>query len=113
MASKPDPGSATFKHQGRTITVKMIEPKVGADGRINPNWGKYIYRIPTKRRGALVDVVGTITHAIYRVDGWRHPIKIIASAAFGPPIIITHIQIGDHKLIGSARALLQGGIDFD
>jgi len=113
MASKPVPGCATFKHQGRTITVKMIDPKVGADGRINPNWRNYIYRIPMTRRGAVVDVVGTITHATYTVDGWRHPIKIITSAIFVPPIVITHIEIGDPKLIGSAKALLQGEIDLD
>jgi len=113
MASKPVPGCATFKHQGRTITVKMIDPKVGADGRINLNGHNYFYRIPMNRRGAVVDVVGTIIQATYTVEGWRHPIKIITSGVFVPPIAITHIEIGDPKLIGWAEALLQGEIDLD
>ena len=100
MASKPVPGCATFKHQGRTITVKMIDPKVGADGRVNPKWREYFYRIPMNRRGAVVDVVGTITHATYTVEGWRHPIKIITSAVLIPPIVITHIEIGHRDYVG-------------
>lgn len=101
MASKLDPGCSTFKHQGRTITVKMIDPKVGADGRINNDWHGYIYRIPMNRRGAVVDVVGTISHATYTITGWRHPIKITTSAVFMlPPIVITHIEIGHRGAVG-------------
>lgn len=95
MASKPHPARSTFKHQGRTITVEMINPAVGVDGRIDNKWRAYTYRIPFGRRGAVVDVVGTITHATFAILGWRHPIKIITSATFiGTPIVIQHIEIG-------------------
>ena len=97
MASIKHPAWATVKHQGIGLTVEMINPDVDLSGRIPRGWRYYTYRIPFGRRGAVVDVVGVITHATFAVTGWRHPIRFRTNNLnIGDPIIIQHIQIGTY-----------------
>lgn len=101
MLIKDEPGCSSFKHFGRTITVEMIDPKVGSDGRINVDPSRYTYEIPLNKRGAIVDVVGLITRATFEVTGWRHPIRFTTSnLGFGDPVIIQHITIGKLGALG-------------
>ena len=97
MASIKHPARATVKHQGIVLTVEMINPDVNLNGRIPQGWRYYTYRIPFGKRGAVVDVVGVITHATFAVTGWRHPIRFRTNnLGIGDPIIIQHIQIGTY-----------------
>ena len=95
MASKQHPARSTFKHYGRAITVEMVDPKVGLDGRVNVHPSRYTYEIPLNKRGAVVDVVGLITRATFEVTGWQHPIRFTTiNIGIGDPVIIQHIAIG-------------------
>ena len=95
MPAKQHQARSSFKHYGRTITVEMVNPKVGLDGRVNVQPGRYIYRIPFNKRGAVVDVVGVITHATFKVTGWIHPIRLSTYASWrGSAIYVKHIEIG-------------------
>ena len=97
MALIKHPAWATVKHQGIVLTVEMINPNVNLDGRIPRGWRYYTYRIPFGKRGAVVDVVGIITHATFAVTGWRHPIQFRTNnLGIGDPIIIQHIEIGTY-----------------
>lgn len=101
MPAKNKPGLAKFQHYGRTITVEMVDPKVGSDGRVNVDPARYTYEIPLNKRGAIVDVVGLITRATFEVTGWRHPIRFTTSnIGFGDPVIIQHIAIGKLGALG-------------
>jgi hypothetical protein len=101
MPAKNKPGLAKFQHYGRTITVEMVDPKVGSDGRVNIEPARYTYEIPLNKRGAIVDVVGLITRATFEVTGWRHPIRFTTSnIGFGDPVIIQHIAIGKLGALG-------------
>ena len=112
MPAKQHPARATFKHQGRTITVEMIDPKVLLNGHIPTiEPGRLTYRIPFGKRGAVVDVVGTIAHATFLVTGWRHPLTIKTATSFvGYPIIIKHIEIG-HKDYPGAKDFADVDLD--
>ena len=97
MASKEHPARATVKHQGIVLAVEMINPDVDLNGGIPRGWRYYTYRIPFGKRGAVVDVVGVITHATFAVTGWRHPIRFRTNnLGIGDPVIIQHIQIGTY-----------------
>jgi hypothetical protein len=101
MPAKNKPGLAKFQHYGRTITVEMVDPKVGSDGRVNIEPARYTYEIPLNKRGAIVNVVGLITRATFEVTGWRHPIRFTTSnIGFGDPVIIQHIAIGKLGALG-------------
>ena len=101
MPAKDKPGLAKFQHYGRTITVEMVDPKIGADGRVSIDPSRYTYEIPLNKRGAIVDVVGLITRATFEVTGWRHPIRFTTSnIGFGDPVIIQHIAIGKLGALG-------------
>ena len=101
MLIEDEPGCSSFKHFGRTITVEMVDPKVGSDGRINIEPARYTYEIPLNKRGAIVDVVGLITRATFEVTGWDHPIRFTTSnIGFGDPVIIQHITIGKLGALG-------------
>ena len=101
MPAKDKPGLAEFQHYGRTITVEMVDPKIGADGRVSIDPSRYTYEIPLNKRGAIVDVVGLITRATFEVTGWRHPIRFTTSnIGFGGPVIIQHIAIGKLCALG-------------
>ena len=95
MASKQHPARSTFKHYGRAITVEMVDPKVGLDGRVNVDPSRYTYQIPLNKRGAVVNLVGLITRATFEVTGWQHPIRFTTTnIGIGDPVIIQHIAIG-------------------
>ena len=101
MPAKNKPGLAKFQHYGRTITVEMVDPKIGSDGRVSIEPARYTYEIPLNKRGAIVDVVGLITRATFEVTGWRHPIRFTTSnIGFGDPVIIQHIAIGKLGALG-------------
>lgn len=101
MPAKNKPGCSSFQHFGRTITVEMVDPKVGSDGRVSIEPARYTYEIPLNKRGAIVDVVGLITRATFEVTGWRHPIRFTTSnLGFGDPVIIQHITIGKLGALG-------------
>ena len=101
MPAKNKPGLAKFQHYGRTITVEIVDPKIGSDGRVSIEPARYTYEIPLNKRGAIVDVVGLITRATFEVTGWRHPIRFTTSnIGFGDPVIIQHIAIGKLGVLG-------------
>lgn len=101
MPAKNKPGCSSFQHFGRTITVEMVDPKVGSDGRVSIEPARYTYEIPLNKRGVIVDVVGLITRATFEVTGWRHPIRFTTSnLGFGDPVIIQHITIGKLGALG-------------
>lgn len=111
MPAKQHPARSSFKHYGIAITVEMINPKVGLDGLVNINPGRYTYRIPLNKRGAVVDVVGLITHATFEVSGWRHPIQFTTTnMGIGDPVIIQHIALGK---LGALGIMEYHDIDLD
>ena len=111
MASKQHPARSTFNHFGRAITVEMVDPKVGLDGRVNVNPGRYTYQIPLNKRGAVVDVVGLITRATFEVTGWQHPIRFTTTnIGYGDPVIIQHIAIGK---LGDLDAIEYKDVELD
>ena len=118
MAAKQP--STSVRHDGHTLTVTMLEPRLSATGQPPAAAIKRaIFERPkatNANRGKQVPVTGYLVPARFKVDGFRHPVEfeVTATPISGVPILINWVAVG--KIGGPLSALefeTQGQISLD
>ena len=118
MAAKQP--STSIRHDGHTLTVTMVEPRLSASGQPPAAAIKRaIFERPkfaNANHGRQVPVTGYLVPARFKVDGFRHPVEfeLIATPISGVPILMNWLAVGT---IGGPLSALefetQGQISLD